>query len=202
MKTTADALRDVGHTVIESQLVLNLLRGLNPRFSSTADNIADSNPLPNFATAREKLILKELRLANEGQVTPQTTLLAGTPSCGTACHASMGSQGASGPGGRSGSSGGGGYRNRRKGRGGGGGSSQGGSRGPPQPAGPWFCFSPWGGQQQQWGIYQQQWRPHSGPGVLGTPPLAHIALPQHSTPTTPLLSRALVPGIRPILLLP
>ena len=50
MKTTADALRDVGHTVIESQLVLNLLRSLNPRFSSTADNIADSNPLPNFTT--------------------------------------------------------------------------------------------------------------------------------------------------------
>ena len=91
MKTTADALCDVGHTVIESQLVLNLLRGLNPRFPSTADNIADSNPLPNFATAREKLVLKELCLANEGQVTSQTALLAGTPSCGTACHASMGS---------------------------------------------------------------------------------------------------------------
>ncbi|XP_066324128.1 protein BONZAI 1-like [Miscanthus floridulus] len=54
MKTTADALPDVGHTVIESQLVLNLLRSLNPRFSSTADNIADSNPLPNFATCPRK----------------------------------------------------------------------------------------------------------------------------------------------------
>ena len=49
MKATADALRDVGHAVLDSQLVLNLLRGLNPRFSSTADNIADSDPLPNFA---------------------------------------------------------------------------------------------------------------------------------------------------------
>jgi hypothetical protein len=31
MKTTADALRDVGHPVKDSELVLNLLRGLNPR---------------------------------------------------------------------------------------------------------------------------------------------------------------------------
>ena len=126
-----DALRDISHTVIESRLVLNLLRGLNPRFSSTTDNIADSNPLSNFATARKKLILKEPHLANEGQVTSQTALLAGTPSYGTACHASMGSQSASGHDDRSGSSGGGGYCNRRKGRGGGGSSSQGGSRGPP-----------------------------------------------------------------------
>ncbi|XP_066395985.1 uncharacterized protein [Miscanthus floridulus] len=69
MKTTADALCDIGHTVIESQLVLNLLRGLNPHFSSTADNIMNSNPLSNFATAHEKLILKEPHLGNEGQVT-------------------------------------------------------------------------------------------------------------------------------------
>jgi len=180
MKTTVDALHDVSHTVIESQLVLNLLRGLKPQFSSTADNIADSTPLPNFTTAREKLILKELRLANKGQVTSQTALLAGS-SCSSACHASMGSQGASGSSGRPGntgsnhgtrpgndSSGGGSYHNRQKGRGGRGGSSQGGSHGPPQPAGPWVSFSPWGG-------YQQQWRPHSGPDVLGTPPQAHTA---------------------------
>ncbi|XP_066361930.1 uncharacterized protein [Miscanthus floridulus] len=68
MKATADALRDVGCTITDPELVLNLLRGLNPRFASTADNIADSNPLPDFATTREKLVLKELRLANEGTV--------------------------------------------------------------------------------------------------------------------------------------
>jgi hypothetical protein len=66
MKVMANTLRDVGHTIIDSQLVLNLLCGLNPHFSSTTDNIADSNPLPNFATACEKLVLKELRLANKG----------------------------------------------------------------------------------------------------------------------------------------
>ena len=83
MKATADALRDVGRTITDAELVLNLLRGLNPRFASTADNIADSHPLPDFATTREKLVLKELRLANEGTVAAQTALHA---SCGTNCR--------------------------------------------------------------------------------------------------------------------
>jgi sulfite reductase alpha subunit-like flavoprotein len=48
MKTVADALKDVSHAVLPSQLVLNLLRSLNPRFSSTADNIADTTPLHDF----------------------------------------------------------------------------------------------------------------------------------------------------------
>jgi hypothetical protein len=36
MKTVADAPHDVGHAISPSQLVLNLLRGLNPRFFSMA----------------------------------------------------------------------------------------------------------------------------------------------------------------------
>jgi hypothetical protein len=85
MKTTIGALRDVGHTIINSQLILNLLRGLNPRFFTTADNIAESIPLPDFTTAHEKLILKELRLVKEGRVTSQTAFFVGTPSCSSAC---------------------------------------------------------------------------------------------------------------------
>ncbi|XP_066324358.1 uncharacterized protein [Miscanthus floridulus] len=82
MKATADALRDVGRTITDSELVLNFLRGLNPRFAGTADNIADSHPLSDFATAREKLVLKEVRLTNEGTVATQTAFHA---SCGIAC---------------------------------------------------------------------------------------------------------------------
>jgi hypothetical protein len=40
----------------------------NPCFSNTA-NITDSDLLPDFAMDREKLILKELCLDNEGKVT-------------------------------------------------------------------------------------------------------------------------------------
>jgi hypothetical protein len=64
MKQTADSLRDVGHTILASQLVLNLLRGLNPRYSSTADDIVNKDVLPSFAAAHNMLVLKELRLAN------------------------------------------------------------------------------------------------------------------------------------------
>jgi hypothetical protein len=85
MKATADALRDVGRTITDSELVLNFLRGLNPRFASTADNIADSHPLPDFATTREKLVLKELCLSNEGTVAAQTAFHA---ACGTGCRTS------------------------------------------------------------------------------------------------------------------
>jgi len=42
MKRTADALREVGHTVSPVQLVLNLLCGLNPRFANTADIISNT----------------------------------------------------------------------------------------------------------------------------------------------------------------
>jgi hypothetical protein len=104
MKAMADTLRDVGHTIIDSQLILNLLCGLNPHFSSTTDNIADSNPLPNFATACEKLVLKELCLANKGQVTMQTALYVGMPSCGSASHLTSSGSGSGHSGGGYGSS--------------------------------------------------------------------------------------------------
>ena len=188
MKATADALRDVGRTITESELVLNLLRGLNPRFASTTDNIADSHPLLDFATTREKLVLKELRLANEGTVAAQTAFNA---TCGPACRSasataggrsSAGRQGGhdgGGYGGRSSSGGGGsqggdGSRYRKKGRGGHGGG--GGPRAPTSPADPWFCYAPWtvGAQQQQWRppAANPTWR---GPGVLGAHPQAHTA---------------------------
>jgi hypothetical protein len=53
MKRTADALREVGHTVSSVQLVLNLLHGLNSRFANTADIIANSSPLPDFQVSHQ-----------------------------------------------------------------------------------------------------------------------------------------------------
>jgi hypothetical protein len=68
VKQAATALSDMDHPVKESQLVLNLLRGLNPRFSNIADHIAEASPFPNFARAVSQLRLKELHLANEAKV--------------------------------------------------------------------------------------------------------------------------------------
>jgi hypothetical protein len=81
MKSLTDALRDVGHPVQDSQLVLNLLRGLNPRYSNTADGITNNKGgFPSFADARDLLTMKELRLANETKVANFTALLVGTGS--------------------------------------------------------------------------------------------------------------------------
>ena len=85
VKTLADSLRDVGHSVSEPQLVLNLLRGLNSRYSNTADDIANSMRFPSFAKAHSMLALKELRLANEVKVATDIALVALSPSCGL-CH--------------------------------------------------------------------------------------------------------------------
>ena len=65
MKSLADALGDVSYPVDGPQLVFNLLHGLDPRYSNTADDIANSKPLPSFAEAHNMLRLKELRLAND-----------------------------------------------------------------------------------------------------------------------------------------
>jgi len=154
MKTLADALCDVGHPIQDSQLVLNLLRGLNPRFTTTADDIANSaTGFPSFNQARDMLALKELRLANEEKVSNSTALLAGHASSSSGCpgecrppaghvqpsgsNTTGGSR--SGSGGRT--SGGGGSKKRWQHKKGGGGGFQAPS-GNPRPTGPWFCFSP------------------------------------------------------------
>jgi hypothetical protein len=83
MKTAADALRDVGQPVSKPTLVLNLLCGLAKPYSNTADNIASSANL-TFASARNQLLLKELRLKNEEKVTSASALVAvSSPSCGS-----------------------------------------------------------------------------------------------------------------------
>nr|ABA95676.1 retrotransposon protein, putative, unclassified [Oryza sativa Japonica Group] len=166
MKTVADALHDVGHPVTESQLVLNLLRGVNSRFTSTADNIASAPVLPSFASARNTLVLKELRNANSVQVQSETALVAANnahSNCtGGTCHSSGsgGQQQNCAGGGNSGKNKGknGGHNNNRNSGGNGGGGFGGRPGGQnngsnsfgtstfsapaPCQAAPWVCFSP------------------------------------------------------------
>jgi len=91
LKSKAAALRQVGNPISDSQLVLSLLRGLNPRFDSTADDIANATDLPSFTRAHELLSLKELRLANDAKTTAATALVASTTSCCTSlcCRSSF-----------------------------------------------------------------------------------------------------------------
>jgi hypothetical protein len=187
MKTAADALRDVGQPVSEPTLVLNLLRGLAKPYSNTADNIASSANL-TFASARNQLLLKELRLKNEEKVTSASALVAvSSPSCGSSgCRSSSSGSGQQqqqprsdgqwrnkkGGGGKK-SYGGGGY-------GGGGGQFR--SQAAPSglPAGQWICFSSWtqqgttGGQHQSGQGWAGQGR-RGQQGLLGNMPQAHTA---------------------------
>jgi hypothetical protein len=59
----------------DTQLILALLHGLNPCFSNTADDIANSTVLPSFAMAHDMLVLKEIRLANNEKTIVNTGLL-------------------------------------------------------------------------------------------------------------------------------
>ena len=75
MKVAASKLRDVGHPVMEDTLVLNLLRGINKKFSNIADFIAGQKNI-TFTEALDQFQLKELQLANEDQVAATTALVA------------------------------------------------------------------------------------------------------------------------------
>jgi len=144
LKQTADALRDVGHPILDRQLVLNLLNGINSRLANTVDIIANTRPLPTFTEAVNMLRLKELRLANDNKVASNTTLAASmTAACTSASCRSSSSpssqphDGGKGKGG-GGNNGGGGRKQQQPGQG-----SQGRARPEVQPAGPWVCFNPW-----------------------------------------------------------
>jgi hypothetical protein len=80
MKRTADALREVGHTISPAQLVLNLLRDLNPRFANTVDIIANTSPLPDFKSSTNMLYVKEIRHGAEGKAASASALAVSTTS--------------------------------------------------------------------------------------------------------------------------
>ena len=118
MKHTADALWEVGHPASNPQLVLNLLRGLNLRFTNIADIITNTSPLPDFRSVTNMLRVKELRLGNEGKEASTSALAASSisscmsPSClSTSSASNRGGggkgKGSKGKGGRSGNSSGG-----------------------------------------------------------------------------------------------
>jgi hypothetical protein len=90
LKVKAAALRDVGETIKDARLVLSLLRGLNPRFNDTADDIANSVVLPSFSRARKMLSLKELRLANDEKtmVASAMVVVSGSTCTSTGCRSS------------------------------------------------------------------------------------------------------------------
>jgi hypothetical protein len=70
----ADTLRTLGAPMTDESLVLNLLRGLSPRFDRMAPILTRMNPFPTFAEAKNDLLLEELRLSAAATTAPTTTL--------------------------------------------------------------------------------------------------------------------------------
>ncbi|KAK9061543.1 hypothetical protein SSX86_018725 [Deinandra increscens subsp. villosa] len=61
LKTLSDQLNDVGAKVDDHMLVLQLIAGLNEKYDGVAMLLQQSSPLPDFFSARSKLILEETR---------------------------------------------------------------------------------------------------------------------------------------------
>ncbi|EAZ36726.1 hypothetical protein OsJ_21061 [Oryza sativa Japonica Group] len=76
LKTLADSLRDLGEPVTDRALVLNLIRGLSPRFSTQADLLPLQTSFPTFARARSALLLAEMRHTADSITTNTTALVA------------------------------------------------------------------------------------------------------------------------------
>ena len=82
LKSMAQQLVDLGEHVTDRTLTLNLIRGLNERFSDAGRHIRRGNPFPKFKDAVNELILEELTMAHQHSA-PSTALLAagkGAPS--------------------------------------------------------------------------------------------------------------------------
>jgi hypothetical protein len=78
MKGLADSLRDLGEPVAARTLVLNLLRGLSPRYGHLKALIKRTVPFPTFHVVRNELLLEGLTMTIEAP-TPALALYSATP---------------------------------------------------------------------------------------------------------------------------
>jgi len=172
LKRIADQLRDIGHPVSEPSQVLNLLRGLNPRYRYVRPTITSKHPPHTFQSARSFLILEELSVqhdatAEAGQALAATHNDSSGGSSNLATGNKDGSSSSTAP--RSttgrGNSRSGGRPDRRRGRGSGNGGGQR-SNNSNQSA-PWAAgYNPWQGMVQAWPMPFRA----PGAGVLGPRP--------------------------------
>ncbi|XP_066334134.1 uncharacterized protein [Miscanthus floridulus] len=130
LKKMADDLTALGEVVTDRTLVLNVIRGLNERFSHVGTLLRRARPFPTFLEARDDLILEELTMETHKDA-PATTLAASSTPSPAPASSGTGAGGNSKP-----------PNNRRSKRGGGGKGNSGGG-----PPGQGSC--PTGGAQQQ-----------------------------------------------------
>jgi hypothetical protein len=198
MKGLADSLRDLGEPVADRTLVMNLLRGLSPRYDHLKALIKRSVPFPTFHDVRNELLLEELTMANEAPTPASAPYSAPTscqppsgarppvlrrprllPAVPAAPHPASTTDG--------------GRRSRKGGRGGGGPSRGGPSSRGGGHAWPSF-YNPWTGTIAMW--------PSQAPSASHPPASALLTAPHYGMPPTPPYGVPVVPQAPPALLPP
>jgi hypothetical protein len=140
MKGFADALSDLDAPVSDRILVLNVLRGLNPKYANLRTIITRFVPFPTFHKVRDDLVLEEIVAGAVPPDSAASALYTSTAAPSASSPARPPAQGTHPPaqGGVPGSSAGRRNKNRRHGHGRGGGS-------------PWpSVYNPWTGTIHMW----------------------------------------------------
>jgi len=177
LKRLADKLRDIGHPVSEPSQVLNLLRGLNPRYRYVKPVITSKYPPHTFQSARSFPVLEEMGAQHDANTEASQALAAthGDSSNSSSTGAKDGSSSApsrSNNGGGNARSSNRSDRRRSRGRGnntntGNGGSSRSNNQSGGSQSAPWHAgYNPWQGMVQAWSMPFRV----PGAGVLGPRP--------------------------------
>ena len=95
LKKMADDLTALGEVISDRTLVLNVIRGLNERFSHVGTLLRRAKPFPTFLEAREDLVLEELTMENRKEA-PAAALAASTTTTPAPASSGPGSRGAGG----------------------------------------------------------------------------------------------------------
>jgi hypothetical protein len=74
------ALGTLGEPVLDRTPILNVLRGLNDRYSHLVALITRTHPLPSFSDVRADLLNKEVTMASKVSI-PTTLVASSSPSC-------------------------------------------------------------------------------------------------------------------------
>ncbi|KAL7603754.1 hypothetical protein Lser_V15G15379 [Lactuca serriola] len=85
LKTLSNQLSNVDAPVSKDRLVLQLIAGLGEKYENIATHLQQTFPLPDFYTARSKLILEETRKAHIA-TTSSTALLVATKKASVAAQ--------------------------------------------------------------------------------------------------------------------
>jgi hypothetical protein len=67
LKDLADNLRDIGKPISNTDQVLNLIRGLNPKLSTSVPSIMSQNPLPSFMEGCSFFVMEEFHKDHEAR---------------------------------------------------------------------------------------------------------------------------------------